>query len=437
MAFRIIAAVLCSLIMLFTLTSCNSLDISIESLISPPKQDGDIYPIQQALESAGGDKLTLKYPISGDLRSAFSFKDVDGDGMDEALALYSLNNEGTVSMHLNIIDREDDEWISRSDVKVVGNGIEKITFCDLNNDSIPEIIVGWMIYGTVDKQVGVYSYDGKTLNQRAMEKYTNFFCDALKADGNDELIVLNLNTTDKTSTIKILTLSETGISETGTAMLDGGVTSYAEPIISKLSDGRPALYLDAIKGTGTLTEIVWFEGSTLKSTYDAVTTETSLTYRPSAVYLKDINGDGNMEVPIMSALPSTVNKLDTDKVYVTSWGSFNGNELTTVMNTFMNYTDGYYLSIPDNWMNRLHLARKTDSRQRIFYSYDPELELQGNEVFRIIAVPLGDIESGKIDISTYERLGEHTDMVYFAKVIDDNVLNINFEELKDNFYLLK
>ena len=437
MIFKRIAAVVCAAVMVFTLASCNSLDMSIDSLLSPPKQDGDIYPIQQALEAAVGKTITLKYPIAGDYRSAFSFMDIDADGVDEALALYSLNTDGTVSMHLNVIDYEAGEWVSRSDVEVVGSGIEKIQFCDLNADNIPEIIVGWMIYGTVDKQVGVYTYDGKVLNQRVLEKYTDFLCGSLNGDDKDELIVVNLNITEKTSDVKILALSESGITETGSAMLDGGVTSYSVPIISKLADGSQALYIDAIKGTGTLTEIVWFEDNILRSTYDTTLAETRLTYRPSLVYTKDINSDGTLDIPIMNLLASTALMPEADKVYVTSWCDFNGANLYVIENTFMNYTDGYYITIPDKLMNSLHLARKVDSRQRIFYSYDPDTDMQGDEVFRIVATTQSDIENGKFDNTGYEQLGSQNGMIYLTKVAEKNELDITIELLLENFYVIQ
>ncbi len=429
-------AVMCAVFMLLTLCSCNSLDLSIDGLISPPRQNGNIYPIQQALEESVGKDITLKYPISGDYRSAFSFRDVDGDGFEEAVALYSKNNDGTVSMHLNVIDKIDGEWASVSDVKVVANGIEKITFCDLNRDLVPEIIVGWLIYGTVDKQVVAYSYDGVSLNQRIVESYTDFICDKLRADGNEELIIINLNSKDKVSTVKVLSINDTGIAETGSAMLDGSVTSYMPPIVATLSDGRPALYIDGVRGTGTLTEIVWFEQSTLKSTYDAVT-QTSVTYRPSTVTVTDINSDGIIDVPFMNVLPSTVNKPEADKVYVTAWSNFNGKDFVTVQNTFMNYTDGYYITIPDEWMNKLHLARKTESKQRIFYSYDYENDMQGSEVFRITAALRSDIENGKFDNNGYVKLSDDKDNVYMVKVIDENVLDITAEKLSQNFHIIK
>lgn len=429
-----IAAVLCAFALAFSLTACSAIDTNVEDMITPPLQDGDIYDIQKALEASVGNKIILKYPISGDYRAAFSFMDIDGDGVEEALALYSVNNDGTVSMHLNIIDKIEDEWVSRSDIKVVGNGVEKLAFSDLNDDKVPEIIVGWMIYGTVDKQVGVYTYDGTALNQRAMEKYTDFLCASLKQGGNEELIVIDLNTTDKTSSVKVLSLNDTGIVESGSAMLDGGVTSYSAPIVSTLSDGRPALFLDAIKGTGTLTEIIWFDDNTLKSTYDPLLAETSLTFRPSAVYLRDIDGNGDYEIPVMSILKSTEQKPEVDKVYVTSWSSFNGKKLVTEMNTFMNYTDGYYLSIPAKWMNKLHLARKTDSKQRIFYSYDPKTDTQGDELFRIVAVE-GAVQRENTD--EYFELGKHNEITYFAKVVENNDLSITEEQLKENFFIIK
>ncbi len=435
MFLRKAAVIFSAALILLSLCSCSSLDLSIEGLISPPLQDGNIYPIQKALEASVGEDITLKYPISGEYRSAFSFMDVDGDGVNEALALYNLSSDGAVSMHLNVIDYNGDEWISRSDVKVAANGIEKITFCDLNNDTVPEIIVGWMIYGTVDKQVGVYSYDGSILNQRAMENYTDFLCEALRAGGNDELIVINLNTKDKVSTVKVLAINETGIAETGSAMLDGGATSYMSPIVGRLADGSPALYIDATKGTGTLTEIIWFEGKTLRSTYDAVA-ESSVTFRSAAVNVRDINGNGIMDIPLMTPLKSTETKAEPDKVYVTSWSEYDGKRFTTVLNALMNYTDGYYLTIPDRLTDRLHLTRKTDSRLRIFYSYDLKNDIQGNEVFRIVATTKQEMSDGKYD-NGYEILSESKETVYLAKIIEGNELEITVEELKANFYVIK
>ncbi len=437
MCFKRWAAVFTAVLMLFTLVGCNPLDSSIDSLISPPKQSGNGYPIQKALETAVGTDITLKYPVTGENRSAFSFADLDADGFDEAIATYSRTVDGTVSMHLNVIDYEDEKWVSKSDAKIVGNGVEKITFCDLDGDKKPEIIVGWMIYGTVNRQVGVYSYNEKGLAQRILENYTDFLCDTLEKESKaNELIVLNLDTTAKTSVIKILALQSDGVTEKGSALLDGGVTSYSTPMISTLKNGQPAIYIDAVKGAGSLTEIVWFDGNVLKSTYDSALAETSLTYRPTVVNSTDFDGDKIPDIPVMNLLLSTAGKSDADKVYVTSWSSFDGKKLTVIQNTLMNYTDGYYLCVKNEWKEVLYLARKLETGLRTFYSYDAKQDIVGNEVFSIITVSSEEVTSGKFDDTGYKTLGTSSGKLYLTKIVPENELGVTFDELKENFFII-
>lgn len=434
--FRKMLATLLVLAVILSFSSCNYFDMNVEELIHPPRYDKDTYPIQKALETVAGKNITLKYPLSGNYRSAFIFKDLDGDSINEAVVLYSTNTDGTVYMHLNVIALDGDEWVSKSDIKLVGSDIEKIMFSDLNNDTFPEIIVGWMIYGTVDKQVGIYTYDGKMLNQRSMEKYSNFLCGGLTSATSNELIVINLNTTEKTSVVKVLSFVESSIAISGSTMIDGGVTSYSTPIISTLKDGRQALYIDAVKGTGALTEIVWFDGDVLKSVYDSTLAETSLTYRPSSVASADFNNDKLIEIPVMRELKSTENKSEENKVYVTSWCNYDGKNLIIVDNTFMNYSDGYYLSIPNNWLDKIHLARKTDSRLRIFYSYDPATDTQGDECFRIVAATQNEINDGKYKNTEYKTLGSYGGMVYLVKIAENNELGITQEVLIESFHII-
>lgn len=437
MIFRRIALIFCAVFILMSSASCNILDADINSLLTPPKQDGYTYPIQKALEASVGDDITLKYPVSGNYRTAFTLRDIDGDSVNEAIALYSKTVDGTISMHLNVIDYENDEWVSKNDVSVVGNGVDKIEFCDLNNDNVPEIIVGWMVYGTVDKQVGIYTYDGGVLNQRAMEKYTDFVCAKFRDKTKEDFIVLNLNSTEKTANLKILEISESGILETASALLDGGVTSYSAPIVTTISGEKNALLIDAIKGSGMITEIVWFENNQLNTIYDPVAGETTLTFRPSTLAnITDIDGDLSYEVPTMSLLLSTADKSDSEKVYVTSWNRFDGRRFKTVKNTFMNYTDGYCLTVPDKWLDKLYLARQPDIRQRIIYSYDKANALQGDELFRIITATNKDIDEGKLDLTGYEKIVSSGELNYLVKIAQGNSFNIDLDFIKENFELI-
>lgn len=428
LSFILMAALCCSL------SACDFLEFDGDNLLSPPRLEGELYYIQEALLDFAGDEITLKYPTAGDYRSAFILRDIDGDGTEEAFAFYSKTQDSTVTMHINVMVKEDG-WKSKGDIGVVGSGIEKVAFHDLAGDGVEEISVGWSIYGTVDRQVGVYSFDGNMLTQRTMESYTDFLALDIDSDNADELFIINLNLTDKTSTAKALSVNKSGIEEKGIAALDGNITSYYSPVISTLSDGRPAVYIDAVKGSGTLTELIWYEDGGLKSLYDGKAEATNLTYRPSIVVSRDFDSDGIIDIPLQSLLLSTKDKEDFDKVYVTDWSYFDGKQINKKVSAFMNYSDGYYITIPTARQDRLHLARKTDSRLRIFYSYNPTDGTQGNEVFRVLVLSKNDYEAGKGQ--GYDLIREKGNLCFLARVSEDNELKFTLDELIRNFGIIE
>lgn len=422
------AALACSL------SACSLFDFENDALLSPPRLEGELYYIQEALMDFAGDEITLKYPTAGDYRSAFVLRDINGDGSEEAFAFYSKTEDSAVTMHINILVKED-EWKSKGDISVVGSGVEKVVFSDLAGDGVEEISVGWSIYGAVERQVGIYSFDGKIFTQRALENYTEFFPVDIDDDKGEELFVINLNSTDKIATAKAFSINEAGIEEKGAANLDGNVSSYYSPVISHLSDGRTAVYIDAVKGSGSLTEIVWYEDGSLKSVYDGKTAATTLTYRANIVTSRDFTGDGIIDIPLQSLLLSTTDKEDFDKVYVTEWSSFDGEKMSRSKSAFMNYADGYYITIPEGRQDRLHLARKTDSRLRIFYSYDPETRTQGNEVFRVLVLSKNDYEAGRGE--GYSLIGEKGNLCFLARVAVDNEIGFTKEELIQIFGIIE
>lgn len=428
---RIFAAILC----VFMLSSCTEFDDSAKSLLKAPRQE-ELYHIQKALETSAGSDITLKYPTSGEYRSAFILKDINGDGEEEAFAFYSKTVEETVTMNINIIASNGEEWESRGNSNIVAGGVEKVVFCDLDGDGRQEIVVGWTIFGTVDKQLAVYSFDGEGLKKRAGEKYSDFLCGNLTGDDKNELIVLGINSTDKSTFAKVFSLSEKSIFELGAVQLDGGITSFYTPVLSKLSNSKPAVYVDAVKGVGLITEILWFEKDTLMH-LNRTNEEESQTFRTTLATVKDFNADGILDVPLSEILKSTEKSEEIDKVYVTNWSNFDGKSFKTVASAFMNYSDGYYLTISPQMLDKLYLARKTDSRLRIFYSYDLKTSIQGDEVFRIMAVDKNIYNEEIYKGQNYENIYETDKFIYLIRVQKDNPIGMTNEILKSSFGVLK
>ena len=429
---RFFAALLC----VFMLSSCTEFDSNAKSLLLAPRQE-ELYHIQKALEKSAGSDITLKYPTSGEYRSAFILKDVNNDGQEEAFAFYSKTVEDAVTMNINVISSNGEEWQSRGNSNIVAGGIEKVVFCDLDGDSVEEIVVGWTVFGSVDKQLAVYSFDGQSIKKRAGEKYSDFICGNLTGDNKNELIVLGINATDKSATAKVFSLQTGSVSELGAVQLDGGITSFYTPVLSKLSNSRPAVYVDAVKGVGLVTEILWFEKESLMHLIRSNGAEESETFRTTLATVKDFNADGILDVPLSEILKSTAKSEEIYKVYVTNWSNFDGSSFETIASAFMNYSDGYYLTISPQMLDKLYLARKTDSRLRIFYSFDLNTQTQGDEVFRIMAVDKSIYNEETYKSQSYENIYETDKFVYLIRVQKDNPIGMTKEILKTNFGVLK
>lgn len=437
MRLKKLIALCLSALFAFTLSGCDILQSDVDNLMGAPKLEGDMSPVQQALEESVGEDMILKYPVSGEYRSAFILKDLNGDGSEEATAFYSVTADSTVSVHINLIALGDEGWQSKGDLSLVGNGVESVSFSDLDGDGGLEIIVGWMVYGTVEKQVGIYTYDGNTLVQRAIEPYTNFLCADITGDKVNDLSVVYLNSAEKTASAKIFSLSTVGITEVGQAPLDGGVSSYLPPVLSTLTDGWPAIYIDAVKGNGMLTEIIWYKDGILRSIYDPAAPETSLTYRNGTVTSRDYNGDGVIDIPVSELLVSTAEMTDADKAYYTNWSEYDGERFSILASTFMNYSDGYSLTVPDKWKERLLLIRKTEARMRFFYSFDPQTKLSGDELFRIVAASVPDYETGAYAQDKYILLDRTDTLVYLAMIMPENSVGITEEDVRAMFSIIK
>ena len=393
------------------------MDFSADELLTPPKPTGNMYPIQKALENSVTGRFKLKYPTSGKYQSAFVFADLLNTGYkDYCIAFYATGQDSTQNIHINLIKNTEDGWQSMSDAFFAASAVEKVEFADLNGDDNLEIIVGYNIYSSVDKQVVVYSLAADTLRQRMAEMYNNFLITDLNMDGGNELFVINLDTAKHTSTAKMYTLNESGIKEEGACNLDATVASHSEPVLSKLANDQPAVFVDAVKGKGMVTEVVYFKDNTLVAPFvNEKTGQNILTQRDMTVACMDINNDGRLDIPLMEASINSGSS-DTGSNYITRWVNYNGAELFAVQYSIMNYVDGYYLNIPESYVGNIAVEQQIESRLRIFYLWDSENMTPKDELFRIMVINLSDWDEKRDELKDYFELSRDKNYVYIGKV---------------------
>lgn len=87
---------------LWALSGCSGFSSSTADLMRPPRLTPEQSAINEALTAAAlTQTYTLKYPKSGEYRSAFVFHDIDGDGVEEAIAF--MNRISTIRRVLSCL----------------------------------------------------------------------------------------------------------------------------------------------------------------------------------------------------------------------------------------------------------------------------------------------------------------------------------------------
>lgn len=426
-----------ALLMCFVFTGCDIID-GTKDMVAPPELTGEMSLIADALYKSVGADCDLKYPSSGDRRSAIVLEDLNGDSIFEAFAFYSTSDDEMTTMHVNVICQLGGKWISVSDQTVVANGVEMVDFCDLDNDGREEILIGWEVNGNNEKQLSIYNFNENKLNQQLLQAYTSFMCCDLDNNGINEIFVHLLNTTEKTNKAMIYSYVDGTMSQTAGCLMDSSIKSAEFPILSTLSNGQNAIYINEIKGVGAITEVLYFsKGELINPLLDTVNSfENILTLRAASLKTQDINSDGILEIPVASDLP---NATDSDeKLYYTNWCSFNGEKLSVKLVTVVNTVDGYYLTVPNSMVGYLAVLKDIENHERKFYHYDSQNNILGKLLFTIKAIDVDDWASTDYNHDNKEEIARNETMVFVAELGEGaNAFAINIEFIKETFYLVK
>lgn len=425
----------------FLLCGCDIFASDTAELLSPPELSGDISPIADAIAKSAGGEYTLKYPSDGNFRSAVVQNDIDGDGRLEAFAFYSMkekeNGADAVNMYINVITFTDGGWVCADKQKIVAGGVERIDFCDLDGDGISEVLVGWEIYGASEMQLAVYSLKNGKLTQRTMQKYSRFVCCDLNEDGINEILIIKFSAAEQLNSASVYKLTEGGVTELYSCELDKTVQSVGEPLVSHLSSGKPAVYIDEIKGVGAITEVLFVEKNQLVNPLmNAESRETLATLRSAGIGVKDINDDGILEIPVQENVPSLTKSSLNEKLYLTNWCSYNGETLTNQMTAMINNSDGYYYILSQKWTGQIAVLKDTDKRLREIYLYNSEASSAGEMLVSFMTVARADWESGKYKGQGFEKITQDEISVYLCKISDTAATQgITLEVIKKNFKL--
>lgn len=463
---RAVSMTLCAAVCL-TMCGC-SLSGSVENLLSPPKLTGEQNEIYQELISSVGRNVKLKYPRSGDYRSAFVLKNIDDEPGDEALVFYESKDisSGESALRLKFLDKTDGGWEAVYDLACPGNEIESVVFADLGSDgmsalsdegaaanktenlSCPNIILSYTLLNRTDKAFSVLKYKDRLPTELLSSTYSCMSVSDMDRDGRNELVIVNVNRELQSAVASMYTDSGEGLELLSNTPLYGGAADYIRVTEGLLDENTPALFLDYSKGGGQSgTDVLYCYGSRLfcpdsiGSNPAAGIISRQVNNYMAEIYSFDINKDGFVEIPSTTPLPGYEILTKPEQLCAVQWYTVQNDNFTQKAYSYFSGKYSFALLFPNRWTGVVSAVADFTNNDIVFIAYDQRTGLTvtpENEIMRIHTVERGD-GNAENAAGGMRPLAESDERLFYYSVSDRRSLSklaLTESELRDSFVLL-
>lgn len=337
-----------------------------EDLYVVPKAPDDFQNLQAKIDEVRGAGAEYAAPLTGNYTQTVQLRDLDGDGVQEAIAFFRVTAPATANNAGNGTGRPlkiyiyrqqpDDTFAVQTVIEGDGTAINSIAYEDLGGDAGKELVVSWQISNKVYELIA-YALHGPTVEEMMRVSYTDFSILDIDKDNLKEIIVLDVNKVDGVCQANLYDYDQ----DRGSMVLRDAAPMSQEAVslaetkpksVGFLKDYEPALFVTASVSTGYLTDVfAWRDGRLENITLNAESGMSEGTYRLSnSVGLRDINMDSIMEVPRPTVFPATKKSGDTDHFWSIQWVQYDlQGQAWPVYTTYYNSEDGWYLVLPDAW----------------------------------------------------------------------------------------
>lgn len=433
---RVLAGAVCLLLPL-VLTGCM-FTASFEDLYEVPQLPNEYTELRGQIESILSDGAEYATPTSGSNIQSVQLVDLDGDGVEEALAFFRNSNEEK-PLKIYIFRAAEDSYEQAALIEGSGTAIHSVSYVDMDGDGIREIIVGWRV-NAESQAVGVYSirnFEPKLLMEGL---YTQYEVLDFDGDGMQEMILLRSDT-EGDPVAEYYDWEAQSLQVHSFARLSMTMAELERVDVGALRGGETALFVTGVaEDTQAITDILTYHQDTITNIVrNDVTGVSSEIFRYTDLWPQDIDGDGVTEVPMPVRLPSS-SGVPGDTYWQVVWRNYNTRGQGGVAaTTYHNTTDGWYLVLPEEWDGQIAVRQvySTDERGIVFSVIS--LDGESFQDFLGIYTISGSNREYKAARNNRFVLKRQVDTIYTAAFLDGNdgwQYAISQENLNERFHLI-
>ncbi len=432
---KLLAVLACALFLL-GLPGC-ALSPDIENLISPPRLSETQEEILEAVrEAAGAGELTLRYPIEGEYRSSVIFRDLDGDGADEALVFYE-DITSALSTRIALLSEQQGRWMVLYDLSGMGSQVEQVDFARMVEGEADYMMIGWSTPGKTERTLSVYQMRQDRLEEIYTDGYLEFAVWDYSLDGWDDLIYLTFNSRQNTAVYYSGYRGKVGkVNEVTLSALSTG--EYVSLTPGLLESGLGGLAADAmLDNGGCITEMLAVQENRLtcltRDEEDAMVTR-----REQNLTTMDYDADGVLEIPADELMPGYRSRDEGEMVYRTDFyevGQDGGLEYD--FSAVVNQNGGYYFRLPEEWLDQVTVVIQPDTGQWQFVKFYRDLN-QSTQVLLTISVYNNNETLDRFLEENSVQIAQRGLFTYYVTLPDrlSDPLAISLEQAQDCFHMI-
>lgn len=456
--FKIAFLAVCCLL----LSACSSFQPNLTDLMQSPKLTEEQAEIYEALTNAADvSDVQLKYPKSGDYRSAFVMFDLDADGEDEALVFYNMPSWGG-NVRIMVLDHQQDEWVSVYDAVGEGTDVTEVDFQVLTASGRHCVLIGWEQGTSENTSISVYDYTGGQLRVLYESEYSQMLIEDLDQDGTKEILLGIFKASSKTGAIRLINDTEDGLQSASRVVMDSTITGFLGIEIGWLAQNQIAVFVDAYtSSTQIVTEImVYTDDGKLRSLSSHYGGLDRPLLREVPVRCEDINGDGILEIPVSLveyseeereednrknllqylylSNPEELERLgEADSAENSQAGSVTFT-FSPVWTGFVNLDYGFRFQFPEEWIGQVNVVKESDRNEWVF-----TLRTEAAEPPALLRVRVyGQDEPRDVfDNLVYEQLEKRGVYEYYAAPVKSSAvpeqMQLSMEEIRERFSIVK
>lgn len=424
---------LLSLVIVALLNGCT-VNFSSADLIHPPKTTGNQAEIEQLIgENAGGEYM-LKYPQSGDYRSAIVMEDLNNDKIDEAIACYRTQDDDPVT-HLLIMYDTGKKWKISCDYKTQYSDIDCFQFADYDYDGNKELFTGFLTYTTGVNELAVFDFDekNKTAHHTGLTKfYTSFTTGDYDRDGTCEALLLTLNTTDTQAKATLIDYNNNELSALVDCSLDPAVTKFENVTSGMIDDKNMGVVVDGLLTDSYNSQVIFYDCDNELLINSLFESDLS-TEKTHLIKSQDVDSDGFIEIPQLSSCHLPKNARSSTPAPLITWNNFDTSDyhLEYDISCLTNFDFKYSFLLPDNFVNTTTALVSKDNRTMSIYS------LQGNKKEKLIlSFKVFDNSTTARETEGFTSLENYSKYIYTYKIADGALpIYIDDKTVENNFKL--